>query len=204
MKETFELAETLDGPIISAIKKIALEKRIWVSLGGFHQKISDDKLSNSHILINENGNIVQIYNKIHLFDAPLVNLEESKYVKAGEKIQKPIVTPIGNVSLGICYDLRFPQFSTTQRINGAHILTYPSAFTVPTGEAHWECLLRARAIENQCWVIAAAQCGNHNPNRSSYGHSMVVDPWGKVVLDMGKTEEFSLGLVDINAEKFEA
>ena len=132
----------------------------------------------------------------------LVNLEESKYVKPGDKIHDPIDTPIGSLGLGICYDLRFPQFSTRHRLNNAQVLTYPSAFTVPTGRAHWEVLLRARAIENQAWVIAAAQSGEHNEKRSSYGHSLVVDPWGKIVLDMNEVEN-ELAVIEIDPNQTE-
>ena len=114
-------------------------------------------------------------------------------------INPPIDSPVGALALAICYDLRFPQLSTKQRLNGAQVLTYPSAFTVPTGKAHWEVMLRARAIENQCWVVAAAQSGAHNAKRASYGHSMVVDPWGEVMLDMG--DEIGLGIVDIDPAK---
>ena len=131
-----------------------------------------------------------------------VNLEESKYVKPGDKIHLPIDTPIGSLGLGICYDLRFPQFSTHHRLNMAQVLTYPSAFTVPTGRAHWEVLLRARAIENQAWVIAAAQSGQHNEKRSSYGHSLVVDPWGKIVLDMNEVEN-ELAVIEIDPNQTE-
>lgn len=111
----------------------------------------------------------------------------------------PLETPVGLIGTSICFDLRFPQLSTILRKLGAHILTYPSVFTVPTGKAHWEVLLRARAIENQCYVVAAAQVGTHNEKRSSYGHSMVVDPWGKVLVDCGE-ESPCLKVVDIDLD----
>lgn len=137
------------------------------------------KLYNSHVVLDENGIIKSVYDKIHLFEANIKNgdvitsLKESDYTIPGEEFYMPVETPIGVLGTCICYDVRFPQLSTILRKFGAEILTYPSVFTVPTGQAHWEVLLRARAIENQCYVVAAAQVGQHNHKRSSYGHSMV-------------------------------
>jgi predicted amidohydrolase len=110
-------------------------------------------------------------------------------VEQGNSILPPFDSPIGKVGLMICFDLRFPEMALSLRRQGARILTYPSAFTVPTGRAHWETLLRARAIETQSYVVAAAQAGRHNETRVSYGHSMVVDPWGKIVGELGGVEE---------------
>ena len=125
------------------------------------------------------------YSKTHLFDVEIpeqgIRLKESDYVSPGKDIVRPVETSIGRIGLGICYDLRFPEFSLALARSGAQILTFPSAFTVATGMAHWESLLRARAIESQCYVVAAAQTGRHNAKRSSYGRTMIVDPWGTVV-----------------------
>ena len=137
-------------------------------------------MKNTLIWIDEEGQIAHRYQKLHLFDVdlrpngPLLN--ESDSVEAGEAIVPPIETVIGRVGMMICVDLRFPEISLSLRRRGAQILVYPSAFTVPTGKAHWEVLLRARAIENQCWVIAAAQCGRHNGQRLSFGDTMVISP----------------------------
>jgi len=191
-----------DGPLMRQLQKIAKESNIWLSLGGFHElgmaQKEDNRMriSNSHVIINSAGEIVTIYRKIHLFDAPLVGLKESNWTSPGGEITDTIETPAGPLAPSICYDLRFPQMAHLQRRNGAQILTYPSAFTVPTGKAHWEVLLRSRAIETQCWVIAAAQVGNHNEKRASYGHSMVVDPWGEVRLDM--QDEIGFRVVEID------
>lgn len=140
-------------------------------------------MCNSHILIDNDGKLRAIYRKLHLFDVetPDFRFRESKVVKGGHAIVSPVHnTPLeGGLGLLICYDLRFPEFSTILTKNGATILTYPSAFSVSTGAAHWESLLRARAIENQCFVVAPAQVGYHNEKRQSYGHAMVVDPWGR-------------------------
>ena len=120
-------------------------------------------------------------------------LRESKSVEPGREIVRPFKTELGMVGLMICFDLRFPTLSTRLRDLGAQVLTYPSAFTVPTGKVHWEMLLRARAIETQSYVVAAAQVGKHNGKRVSYGHSMIVDPWGKVVCELGGVEEWDEG-----------
>uniref|UniRef100_A0A670ZHM6 Nitrilase 1 n=1 Tax=Pseudonaja textilis TaxID=8673 RepID=A0A670ZHM6_PSETE len=130
------------------------------------------------------GCVAAAYRKIHLFDVELegrVSLKESAFTNPGSEMAPPVPTPAGKVGLAICYDLRFPEMALTLAQAGAEILTYPSAFTVTTGAAHWEVLLRARAVETQSYVVAAAQTGQHHPSRSSFGHSMVVDPWGSIV-----------------------
>lgn len=126
---------------------------------------------------------------------------ESKHTTAGKSFIKPIGTSIGNVGLSTCYDLRFPEQSLLLRKMGADILTYPSAFTVPTGTMHWKALLTARAIETQCFVIAAAQHGKHNQKRESYGHSLVVDPNGKILLDA--PNETRVDVVDLDFDVLE-
>ncbi|NXS69988.1 NIT1 amidase, partial [Pandion haliaetus] len=134
--------------------------------------------------VSSPGNIVAAYRKTHLCDVELegrVTMKESSFTNPGTEIVAPIGTPAGKLGLSICYDLRFPEISLALRRAGAEILTYPSAFTVPTGSAHWEVLLRARAIESQCYVVAAAQTGKNHERRTSYGHALVVDPWGAVV-----------------------
>lgn len=129
------------------------------------------------MIINNVGEIVSMYRKLHLFDVKIpeenIFLVESNLVNRGECIVPPISTPAGKLGLSICYDMRFPELAVALRQKGAEILTYPSAFTHATGKAHWEILLRARAIESQCYVIAAAQIGAHNPKRSSYGQAIV-------------------------------
>ena len=151
-------------------------------------------MKNVLLWIDGNGEITQKYQKLHLFDVEIEGgpvLKESNSVERGSKIEDPFSTPLGKVGHLICFDLRFPEPSLALRNRGAQIITYPSAFTVPTGKAHWETLLRARAIETQSYVIAAAQCGAHNEagTRRSYGHSMIVDPWGKVVAELGGEED---------------
>lgn len=150
-------------------------------------------MRNSLIWIDEEGKITKRYQKLHLFDVEIKAgpvLRESKSVEPGNDIVRPFETVLGRVGLMICFDLRFPTLSTRIRDLGAQILTYPSAFTVPTGKVHWETLLKARAIETQSYVMAAAQVGNHNGKRVSYGHSMIVDPWGKIICELSGVEEW--------------
>nr|DBA13892.1 TPA: hypothetical protein GDO54_004918 [Pyxicephalus adspersus] len=187
-EETLSLAETLQGGLIERYSDLARECRLWLSLGGFHEKGSDwdndRRIFNCHLILDDKGNIRSVYRKAHLFDVELksgVSLKESNFTIPGSELAPPICTPVGKVGLGVCYDLRFPEMSLALSRDGAEVLTYPSAFTVTTGMAHWEVLLRARAIENQCYVVAAAQTGSHNQRRTSYGHAMVVDPWGAVI-----------------------
>ena len=188
---------------------------------GIHARVPGEpqKLLNRTVWIGSDG-IIQpdaTYDKLHLFDYG--NLKESSSVQGGDKLTDPFQTSVGRVGSLICFDLRFPEASIKltqprgvqggEDVYSAQILTYPSAFTVRTGEAHWEVLLRARAIETQSWVVAAAQCGMHNEKRISYGHSMVVDPWGRIALDMGGYDgspddvENVVGFVDLDMRVLE-
>ncbi|KAL3046244.1 hypothetical protein OYC64_004285 [Pagothenia borchgrevinki] len=207
-EETLSLSESLTGDTISQYSQLARKLEVWLSLGGFHERghnwESDRRIYNSHIIINDKGEIISVYRKSHLFDVELpekgVSLKESAFTIPGPTLVSPVKTPIGKVGLGICYDLRFPELSLALQRQGADILTYPSAFTVATGAAHWEVLLRARAIETQCFVLAAAQVGRHHEKRSSYGHALAVDPWGEVLGDCGG-EKPGMVLVEIDLEK---
>lgn len=207
-EETLSLSESLTGDTISLYAQLARKLKLCLSLGGFHERghdwESDRRIYNSHIIINDKGDIISVYRKSHLFDVELpekgVSLKESAFTIPGPSLTSPVQTPIGKVGLGICYDLRFPELSAALQRHGAEILTYPSAFTVATGAAHWEVLLRARAIETQCFVLAAAQVGRHHEKRSSYGHALAVDPWGEVLGDCGG-EKPGMVLVEIDLEK---
>ncbi|KAM6908889.1 deaminated glutathione amidase [Xenentodon cancila] len=207
-EETLSLSETLGGDTISRYAQLARTLEVWLSLGGFHEQghnwEADRRIHNSHVIIDDKGDIVSVYRKSHLFDVELpekgVSLRESGFTIPGSCLASPVQTPIGKVGLGICYDLRFPELSLALQRHGAEILTYPSAFTVATGAAHWEVLLRARAIETQCFVVAAAQVGQHHEKRSSYGHALAVDPWGNILGDCGR-EKPGLILVEIDLEK---
>lgn len=187
-QETLSLAESLEGDLIMRYAGLARECGVWLSLGGFHERGEDwastQRVYNCHLLLDATGHVVATYRKIHLCDVELqgrVSMKESNFTNPGPEIVPPVSTPAGKVGLAICYDLRFPEISLALTQKGAEILTYPSAFTVTTGSAHWEVLLRARAIETQCYVVAAAQTGKNHERRTSYGHAMVVDPWGSVI-----------------------
>lgn len=196
------LAHSVDGPIIKDLSQMAKDLDIWLSLGGFHEKSSseeDSRVYNTHLVLDNNGNVSAKYNKLHLFDIDIkggVQLLESKSFIPGKELPPVVKTPVGNIGLAICYDLRFPELSLILAQNGADILTYPSAFTFTTGAAHWETLLTARAIETQCYVIAAAQTGQHNAKRRSYGHAMVVDPWGHVIAQCQEGEDVCVAAID--------
>ncbi|OMJ08747.1 putative hydrolase nit2, partial [Smittium culicis] len=166
---------------IEKVQQAAKEKHTWVSLG-IHEKIENSDLPyNSNVVINSDGKIVSTYRKLHLFNINIPNgpqLLESSSILKGESIVPPVETPIGRLGSAICFDVRYPEFSNALRDMGAEGISFPSVFTEKTGAAHWDVLLRARAIETQTYVYAAAQIGSHNSKRSSYGNSMIVDPWG--------------------------
>ncbi|XP_040508369.1 deaminated glutathione amidase isoform X3 [Gallus gallus] len=186
--QTLSLAESLDGDLMARYSTLARDCGVWLSLGGFHERRADwpstQRIYNCHVLLDPTGRLAAAYRKTHLCDVELegrVTMKESSFTNPGTEIVPPISTPAGMLGLSICYDLRFPEISLALRHAGAEILTYPSAFTFPTGSAHWEVLLRARAIETQCYVVAAAQTGRNHEGRVSYGHTLVADPWGAVV-----------------------
>lgn len=212
------------SPFISAIQSKLKElhsegKFININVGIHEPSTESDRVRNTLIWFNEKGEITQRYQKIHLFDVDVANgpiLRESESVEPGNSVHKPFDTVAGKVGLGICYDIRFPELSLRLRSLGAEILTFPSAFTVRTGAAHWHLLGRARAVDTQSYVIMAAQSGPHKtltdedikngvttaPTRISYGHSIIIDPWGTIVsevsdVDVGKA---SLALADIDLE----
>ncbi|KKZ61751.1 hypothetical protein EMCG_03699 [[Emmonsia] crescens] len=187
--ETVSLAQPVQqSPFVLGLQKEARESKLSINVGIHEPVEGGEKVKNTLIWIDEMGEITQRYQKIHLFDVEIKDgpvLKESRRVEKGMEILPPFNTPVGRVGLSICFDLRFPEISLSLKRQNAQIITYPSAFTVPTGQAHWEILLRARAIETQSYVIAAAQSGAHNPKRVSYGHSMIVNPWGEVVAKLG-------------------
>lgn len=187
VKRDAHLFDEHEHPFIDHFKNLAKELKVWIHLGSIKIKTDDRKKYNRSYLISDEGGIVGHYNKIHLFDVDLPSGEirrESASIKAGHKAVN-IQTDIGHFGMTVCYDIRFPNLYRKLSQAGADILLIPAAFTVPTGEMHWEILLRARAIENGAYVIAAAQCGVHDGGRKTYGHSMVINPWGKVIAEAG-------------------
>ncbi len=176
-----------DDPVFKASAELAAELGIWFHLGSTPVKTakSDEtrKAANRGALFSPNGELVVTYDKIHMFDVDLDANNQWKESNRFEPGDKAFVADMGGVKTGIsiCYDLRFPKLYEAQAKAGAQILTCPSSFTKPTGEAHWEILLRARAIENGAFMIAAAQGGEHEDGRKTHGHSMIIDPWGKIL-----------------------
>ncbi|KAL1634956.1 Carbon-nitrogen hydrolase [Neofusicoccum ribis] len=200
--ETVSLAKSVhDSEFVLGLQDEARAAKLPINVGIHEPAEGGAKVKNTLIWIDERGDIVQRYQKLHLFDVDIKGgptLKESQLrdpflfacpscssVEKGTEIIPPFDTPVGRVGMTICFDLRFPEISLSLRRQGAQVLLYPSAFTVPTGRAHWEPLLRARAVETQSYVIAAAQSGFHNEKRCSYGHSVVISPWGEVLADLG-------------------
>ena len=191
-----------DDPVLEAVKNAAAKHGIWIHLGSLALKGSQDKLVNRGFVIDDVGTIRAHYDKIHLFDVDLPTGEswrESAMYEAGTKAVIVADTPVGNLGLTICYDLRFPALFQRLSEAGADVISVPAAFTVPTGRAHWQVLMRARAIEAELFIVAAAQAGQHEDGRETYGHSLVVDPWGVVLLEMGR--EPGLGFVEVQLER---
>jgi len=184
MAATF--AEAQD-PALPVFAELAKELRIWLLIGSLHIKVSETKTANSSYLFAPDGSIAARYTKIHLFDVTVASGEsyrESSTVEAGHRAVVAD-TEFGPIGLSVCYDLRFPQLYRSLAQKGAFAFTIPSSFTVPTGAAHWHVLLRARAIENGAFVIAPAQGGTHVNGRKTYGHSLIVSPWGDVLAEAG-------------------
>jgi predicted amidohydrolase len=191
-------AEEQDA-VLAACREAAREHGIWLHLGSLAVLAEDGKIANRGFVIDRTGNVRARYDKIHLFDVDLPTGEswrESSVYRAGEGAVLVNGTPVGKLGLTICYDLRFPTLFARIAEADADLVSVPAAFTVPTGRAHWHILLRARAIEAGMFVVAAAQVGRHEDGRQTFGHSLVVDPWGEVLLDMG--EEKGVGFAEID------
>ena len=195
-----------DDGVLAAVRDAAAREGLWVHIGSLPLKDerADGRWANRSFLIDDTGAIRATYDKIHLFDVDLATGEswrESSVYGPGEQVVAAD-TPWGRMGFSICYDMRFPDLYRALTNAGATILLAPAAFTVPTGQAHWHILLRARAIEAGCFMIATAQVGDHADGRTTYGHSLVVDPWGDVLLDMDDTA--GLALVDLDLSRIEA
>jgi predicted amidohydrolase len=176
-----------NDPSLAALCELARQHAIHLHVGSLAIRLSDDKAANRSFLIDPSGEIVARYDKIHMFDVDLDNGEsyrESRNYTPGDTAVAADL-PWGRLGLSICYDLRFPSLFRALADAGATFLAIPSAFTKPTGEAHWHVLMRARAIENGCFVFAAAQGGKHENGRETFGHSLVVDPWGRILAEGG-------------------
>jgi predicted amidohydrolase len=172
---------------VATARRLSKELGIFLHIGSTAILRADGKLANRAFVIDPAGAIRATYDKIHLFDATLPGHREYRESATYAGGDTAVVGEAAGMKLGltICYDVRFPALHRTLAEAGAEVITVPAAFTVPTGEAHWEILLRARAIETGCYVIAAAQAGQHENGRSTYGHSMIIDPWGRIVGELG-------------------
>ncbi|MBF6569119.1 MAG: carbon-nitrogen hydrolase family protein [Candidatus Binataceae bacterium] len=194
-------AESLDGPTLTLMAKLARELEIHLLAGSIYERIPDESRShNTSVLFGPDGARLAVYRKIHLFDVDLpgrVTVKESAAMRAGGDTVCA-ATALGPIGMTICYDLRFPELYRELAWAGAKIVTVPSAFTFPTGEAHWEVLIRARAIENQCYVIAPAQFGPNVHGFADYGNSMIVDPWGRVLARASDHEDVILASIDLD------
>lgn len=191
-----------EDQVVAACRDEAAKRGIWLHLGSIAVTADDGKFANRGLVIDSSGDIRASYDKIHLFDVDLATGEswrESNVYSAGSQAVVVNCTPTGRLGLTICYDLRFPALFERLSEAGAQAISVPAAFTVPTGQAHWEVLLRARAIEAGVFVIAAAQCGQHEDGRATYGHSLVIDPWGEILLDMGV--DVGIGFAELDLGK---
>ena len=190
-----------DGPILARMRELARKSGVWLILGGFPERGAPGRLCTSCVVLNPSGLVTAVYRKIHLFDVDLAAVPggrrfcESETVEPGTETVVA-ATPWGGLGLSVCYDLRFPELYRKLAAGGARLFAVPSAFTLETGKDHWHVLLRARAIENQVFVLAPAQFGSHGPTRRSYGHALVVDPWGTVVAECGDHEGVAVARVD--------
>jgi predicted amidohydrolase len=185
------LRDETDDTIVAAGRELARELGIYMHVGSTAIALDGGKLANRGFLFGPDGRILNRYDKIHMFDVDLDNGEswrESAAYQPGSEA-RVLSLPFAEMGFAICYDVRFPALFRAQAVAGAEVMTVPAAFTKQTGEAHWEILLRARAIENGVFVIAAAQAGIHEDGRETFGHSMIIDPWGKVLSSAGSVGE---------------
>jgi predicted amidohydrolase len=193
------------GPVVSCLARAAREAGVFVVAGGMPERSPDDaRPFNTSILVGPTGDLLARYRKLHLFDVDLpdgTKLEESRAATGGDvgELAGAVADADGvKIGMTVCYDLRFPELYRALEARGARIVTVPAAFTVPTGKDHWHVLLRARAIENQIFVLAPAQWGKHPRGRQTYGKSLIVDPWGDVLAQAGEGEGFAIARLDLD------
>ncbi|KAJ2661777.1 Carbon-nitrogen hydrolase [Coemansia sp. RSA 1200] len=201
---TTQLAQSVDGDFMKEIQQAAKDNGIWVSIGIHEQPSPSEMPYNTNAVVSSDGVLVSVYRKLHLFDVSVKDgpkLLESATTARGDRVAEVVETPVGRLGSSVCYDLRFPELAQALRLRGAQLISYPSAFTELTGAAHWELLLRARAVETQTYVFGAAQIGRHNSRRSSHGDAMIVDPWGTVLARCARnTNEPTLATAEINLD----
>lgn len=192
------LRSEAEDHVLAAVQAAALQHRIWVHLGSLAVRGDGGRLANRAFVIDDQGVVRARYDKLHLFDVDLPSGESWRESAAYAPGETAVVvdSPVGHLGLSICYDLRFPELYRALSDAGATVLAIPAAFTRPTGSAHWHVLMRARAIEAAAYVVAAAQTGLHEDGRTTFGHSLVVDPWGEIVLDMGTAAGVAFAEID--------
>lgn len=201
-KQKLEQAADISGKVERALPDWAREFGVTILGGGYPVPAGKGKVYNRAVIVDPNGDYTARYDKIHLFDVNISNEEtwrESETVEAGKTeavVYKPDNDKLPATGFSICYDIRFPELYRRLVIQGADLITVPSAFTRPTGEAHWEVLLRARAIENSCYIVAPAQCGLHGTHRKTWGHSMIIDPWGSIIAELENEPGFIVAEFD--------
>jgi predicted amidohydrolase len=189
-----------EDEVLAACREAARKHRIWLHLGSLAIMVDNGKVANRGFVIDREGAVRARYDKIHLFDVDLPTGEswrESNTYSPGKDVVVVNGTPVGKLGLTICYDLRFPGLFARLAEADADVIAVPAAFTVPTGKAHWHVLLRARAIEAGLFVVAAAQVGHHEDGRNTFGHSLVVDPWGEILLDIGEGDGVAFADIDL-------
>jgi predicted amidohydrolase len=199
-RATPHIVTEADNTVLAATREAAQRHDLWIALGSLAVSGVGGRWANRSLLIDGQGEVAARYDKIHMFDVALAtgeNWRESNAFAPGDEVIVAEDTPVGRLGLAICYDIRFPALFEALGRQLCDTIAIPSSFTVSTGEAHWHLLQRARAVEASAWVVAAAQVGEHDDGRRTYGHSVVVDPWGKVVLDMGG-EGPGLGFAEID------
>ena len=196
------IAQPVDGPVVSRFRDLAQKHGLLLLLGSVHERIPGDPrhVYNTSILLGRDGELLATYRKLKLFDVELPDLriKESDTIVPGDSAPPVVATDIGRIGLTICFDLRYPDLYQDLRGRGADLICVPSNFTVPTGCAHWEILLRTRAIENQVYIAAPAQVGQHNPKYASYGHTLLVDPWGGLVCERKTDTGLVTGELDLS------
>lgn len=197
-------AQTLDSELSSWASDLAKELGIFLVAGSMLQKLpQSSKCANTSLIFGPNGELLQTYQKIHLFDCqvPGAVYQESKHIQAGNDISTCPLNDTACLGLSICYDLRFPELFRLLALKGANLVALPAAFTEKTGRDHWEILIRARAIENQIFVLASNQTGSPGKSLARYGHSMIVDPWGKILAQITEGEGFAMARLDFKQQQ---
>ncbi len=197
--EKHRVAQPLDGEVVSTFRNMAEKKSLSILMGSIYEKTADDdgRLYNTSLLINKEGELAGVYRKIYMCDAPTLGYNESIGIKPGS-IPVVVDHDIGKVGMTICYDLRFPELFRQLTDRGAEVIFVPSAFFLFTGKDHWLALLKARAIENQVYIVAPNQWGKHHAGRTSYGSSMVIDPWGTVTSCAAEQPCQIIGEIDLS------